>query len=153
MKPRLPYGAEQIWNLRLQKKKPNEIVFVSLIGEINTNYQVLLGSSQRIEELEWRWVRDLSVCVVYDDDTPVNRMTELTRHLVRLSPNGGYIGKHDPNFGFLWTWNAKKQNGYLLSWWKGFNGIPELEIDDQPETLEIHPISRLDRPCFEGVGA
>lgn len=154
MKPRLPAGAQEIWDLRLQKKKPNSTVFVSLIGELpNEMFQVLVAPTQRFEELEWRWVRDLSVCVVHHETTPPKRVADLSQMLVRLAPNGGFTRPFSPSFGYLWQWNAAQQDGYLLSWWQGHQGIPELEIADQPEEIEIAKMSRYERHVFMGVGA
>lgn len=152
MKPKLPVGADEIWDLRMKGKKPSELVFISTIGELNSgNFQVY-APKIGITDYDWRWVRDLSVCLVYDDSTPAKLASELTRAIARCAPNGGYT-KFSPAFGYLWTWNAGRQTGQLINWWQGHAGIPELGIEDVKEQFEITPLSRWEKPSFEGVRA
>lgn len=149
----LPEGAQEIWDMRMRRVKPNEIVFVSMIGPLNSgNYQVFVTPKDRIEQLDFRWVVDLSVCVVFDRRVPAQRVTDLVRAIVRQSPNGGYT-KFSKSFGYLWTWDAGKQSGWMVSWWKGILGIPELDIETIPEEFTKHTLSRYERICFEGVSA
>lgn len=149
----LPKGAKEIWDMRLEKKRrPNEIVFVSMLGELNLgNYQVLITARDRIETLDMRWAVDLSVCLVYDDKVPHKRVVELSRSIIRNAPNGGYVSPFDKSNGYLWMWDAGKQNGFLLSWSKGWLGIPEIGIESQPEEFMVSPMYAYDRRCFMGV--
>lgn len=152
MKPKLANGAEQIWDLRISGKKPNEIVFITMVGELNAgNFQVFAPKSG-FADYDWRWVRDLSVCLVYDSQTNAKAASELARTLVRCAPNGGYT-KFSTSFGYLWSWNASTQNGQLIHWWQGHTGIPEIGIPDVAETIEIAPMSRWEKKSFEGVAA
>ena len=152
MRPKLAHGAEQIWDLRLKGKKPTEVVFISMIGELNAGTFQVMAPKGGFADYDWRWVRDLSVCLVYDEQTPPKPCSELARILVRCAPNGGYT-KFSPAFGYLWTWNASRQNGQLLEWWQGHAGIPEIGIEDVPEQIEIAPINRWEKKSFEGVEA
>lgn len=149
--PNLPRGASRIWDMRVNGMKPNEIVFVSAVGPLRDgNFQVLLDSLDKAEQLDWRWVIDLSVCLAYDNHVDPRKLSRLARHIVRHSPNGG-VTKFNPNFGYLWLWNTEKQAGALMSYWKGHDGIPLMHIPAEPESLEVQPMSRLDRHSFEGV--
>lgn len=152
MRPKLAEGAQEIWDLRMSGKKPTELVFVSMIGELNAgNFQVM-APKVGFGDYDWRWVRDLSVCLVYDDNTPNRPCADLTRTLVRCAPNGGYT-RFSPAFGYLWTWNATRQSGQLIHWWQGHAGIPEIGIEDVAEQIEIQPINRWEITSFEGVRA
>lgn len=152
MNPTLAYGAQQIWDMRMQGKRPSEVVFISLIGELNEgNFQVLIDPSDRIQTFDWRWARDLGVCLVYHDKVPHQRVSELSKLLVRQAPNGGYVKPFTPSAGYLWMWDAVKQNGLLLTWFSGYLGIPELGIHPQPEEFQLTPMSRYDMASFKGV--
>jgi hypothetical protein len=152
MNPMLAFGAQEIWDMRMQGKRPNEVVFVSLIGPLNDgNFQVLIAPSDRINAFDWRWARDLSVCLVYHDKVPHERVSELSKLLVRQAPNGGYANPFTPTAGYLWMWDAIKQNGLLLTWFSGYLGIPELGIANEPEMFDLSPMSRFDLPTFKGV--
>ena len=148
----LAYGAQQIWDMRMQGKRPNEIVFVSLVGPlVDGNFQVLLDPADRISTFDWRWVRDLSVCLVYHDKVPHQRVSEVSKAVVRQAPNGGYVKPFTPTIGYLWMWDVIKQHGLQLTWHSGYLGIPELGIGNQPETFDLSPMSRFDRVAFKGV--
>lgn len=150
---RLPDGAQEIWDMRMQRKKPNEIVFVSLIGPLNSgNYQVFINDKDRVEQLDFRWVIDLSVCIVFNNRVPNARVSELVKAIARHAPNGGY-SQFNKSFGYLWLWDASKQDGFLVSWWAGVTGIPELDIPTQPEDFTKYKLSRWERISFEGVAA
>ena len=150
--PNLPRGAGRIWNMRIGGTKPNEPVFVSTVGPLRDgNFQVLLDNIDRATEFDWRWVVDLSVCLVYDAYVDHKKLGRLAKHILRHAPNGGYATPFNPNFGYLWLWNTNKQNGSLLSYWKGHDGIPIMHIPAEPESLEVHTMTRLDRATFEGV--
>lgn len=152
MNPTLPYGAQEIWDLRMTGKRPNEVVFVSLVGPLNDgNFQVLIAPSDRIQTFDWRWVRDLSVCLVYHDKVPHQRVSELSKTIVRQAPNGGYAKPFMPSIGYLWMWDVAKQNGFLLNWIDGHLGIPELGIKGESESFNLTPMGRFDLATFKGV--
>lgn len=152
MNPTLAYGAQEIWDMRMQGKRPNEVVFISLVGELNEgNFQVLIDPADRVGTMDWRWVRDLSVCLVYHPAIPHVRVSELSKLIVRQAPNGGYVKPFMPTAGYLWMWDVSKQNGFQLTWHSGYLGIPELGINNQPEDFIATPMSRLDLETFKGV--
>lgn len=150
--PNLPQGAGRIWNMRVGGMKPNEPVFVSTVGPLRDgNFQVLLDTLDRATEYDWRWIVDLSVCLVYDAHVDHKKLSRLAQHMLRHAPNGGYILPFNPNYGCLWLWNTDKQNGSLATFWKGHEGIPLMQIPAEPDSLEVQTMSRLDRATFNGV--
>lgn len=150
--PVLPKGASRIWDMRVAGQKPAEPVFITTVGPLrDCNFQVLAAADGRHGEFDWRWVVDLCVCLVYDSHVDHKKLGHFARHILRHSPNGGYTKPFNPSFGYLWLWNTDKQNGSLLSYWKGHEGIPLMHIPAEPESLDVHAMSRLDRATFEGV--
>ena len=151
-KPKLPQGASRIWDMRVAGVKPNEPVFISTVGPLRDgNFQVYLSEVGRFEQYDWRWIIDLCVCLVYDSHVDPKKLSQFARRLVRNAPNGGYMTPFDPSFGYLWLWNSEKQNGSLLSYWKGHDGWPLMQIPGEPESLKVEPMMRIDRAVFEGV--
>lgn len=150
--PNLPQGAGRIWNMRVGGMKPSEPVFISTIGPLRDgSFQVYLNPADKFEQYDWRWVVDLCVCLVYDNHSDHKKLSRIARHLVRYAPNGGYMTPFNPNFGYLWLWNAEKQNGSVINYWKGHDGIPLMHIPAETESLEVHTMSRADREIFKGV--
>lgn len=148
----LALGAKRIWDMRVQGVKPNEIVFLSLIGPLNSgNFQVFLPQGIAVDALDWRWVMDLCVCVVYRPETDRAVLGRVVKTILRNAPNGGYMKPYKPDFGYLWLWNAEKQDGTLATWWRGHKGIPLVGIPGEPEQFEFHTMGRLDRSSFAGV--
>lgn len=149
---KLPYGAQRIWDLRMKRMKPNEMVFVSVIGDIAVNWQVNIDLSSKFHELEWRWVADLPTCLVYDETQNRKRLLELATTIARCAPNGGYAKPFNPSFGYLWLWNAALCEAHMMQWWKGYDGLPELGIDDQPEQIELMKAMKYEQMMFEEMG-
>lgn len=149
---RLPNGAQQIWDLRMKRMKPSEIVFISVIGRIPANWQINIDLTDKFQDLEWRWVADLPTCLVFDETSNRKRLLELATVIARCAPNGGYVKPFNPNFGYLWLWNAALGDAHLMQWWKGHEGLPELGIEDQPEQIEVFKASKFEQMLFEEMG-
>jgi hypothetical protein len=148
----LPAGAKEIWTLRSSGMKPNEVVFVSAIGELNSGtFQVFIEAGDKVEQFDWRWAVDLSVCVVFGDSTPRKWLGELCKAILRAAPNGGYTKPFNRNFGYLWAWNADRQKGQFMTWWKGVDPIPLLDIEGLPESFESQRMGVIDTNIFAGV--
>ena len=153
MKPLLAPGADYIWNMRLARKKPAGMVFITCIGELPIADIQVLAPRGNPADYDWRWCFDLPVCVVYGEHVQPKYLSELCAAVVRCAPNGGYVTPATRTSGYLWTWDASKQTGYQLTWWAGYEGIPEIGIPDQPSEMEVRPMSRFDRMSFDGIGA
>lgn len=146
----LPQGAKRIWQMRVNRMKPDDMVLVSVIGPLKSEWVVEVGLNDKFEQMEWRWLTNLSVCLVFDETCDRKRLFELAKHMLRHAPNGGYT-KFDMSFGHLWMWNAATQKATLLNWWKGYEGIPELGIPSQPETVDAENVPSRYWPALEGV--
>lgn len=149
----MPAGAEHIWSLRLSRRKPMEPVFLSMIGGLHEGRFQVQAPRGHFEKYEWRWVRDLAVVVVVNNDTEPQRTSGLCNVVIRHAPNGCYASIKSPDCGWLWVWNADKQDGYLLDWWRGSPGVPALRFAGTPEQLQIRSMSAEDVAVFKGVRA
>lgn len=129
MKRPLPDGAGEIYDLRIRKKiVPNEIVFVSLVGDmLQSNWIVCVNSNQRPEFYDWTWVRNLQICLVYDSTIHKDIVKDYAETIARCKPNGGYMSNN--NFsGFLYLWNIEKKAGAHLSYTPEIIGDIDLGI-------------------------
>jgi hypothetical protein len=54
-------NAEPIMAARMAGKKPADMVIVSLVGPVVTENPIVFAKAE--EKYDWRWVRDLDVCV------------------------------------------------------------------------------------------
>lgn len=149
----MPAGAQHIWALRLSRRKPNEPVFLSTIGELHEGRFQVQAPQGHFKKYEWRWVRDLAVVVVVNNDTDAQRASSLCNAVIRHAPNGAYTSIKGADWGWLWVWNADKQDGYLLDWWRGRPGVPALRIAETPAQLNIRPMPAADVAVFSGVRA
>jgi len=144
--------AKGIWDMRLSGKKPNNVVFVSLIGDLNVEPSVVIPMDVQPDKCEWRWVIDLSVVLVFDEEVNKRRIWSAIENILRQSPNGGYLpfSKHS---GHMWLWNVSNKIATQMSWWRGHDPIPDYDIDGIPEEFKAYPVSRWDRHTFDGVAA
>ena len=146
----LASGARRIWNMRINGKKPNEPVFITAVGPLNSGtFQVDIDTSGPAPTTyDWRWVIDLSVCIVYENASNHRFLSKLAREVLARSPNGGYMQPFRPGFGYLWMWNVDKQDGSLISYWRGHEGVPLLHIPAERESFTVQPMMRLDKHVF-----
>lgn len=151
MKPILLPSAKPIWDLRLAGKKPKDLIFVSLVGWLNVdNPTIVIPNDVQPERCEWRWVADLAVCLVFDEQVNKKRIWSAVQSIARCVPNGGFMpfSKH---LGYLWMWNVTSQIGTLMTWWRGHEAIPDFDIEAMPEMFDAMTISKYDRKSFEGI--
>lgn len=59
-------NAQEILNARLRGFRPADMVMVSLVGSVWVENPVVFAKPE--VEYDWRWVRDLDVCVRVSDD-------------------------------------------------------------------------------------
>lgn len=62
----LAQNAEPILAARMKGKKPVDMVIVSMVGPVVTQNPIVFAKPD--EQYDWRWVRDLDVCVYMDGD-------------------------------------------------------------------------------------
>lgn len=58
-------NAEPILAARMRGKKPADMVIVSLVGPVVTDNPIVFAKPEIV--YDWRWVRDLDVCLFLDD--------------------------------------------------------------------------------------
>jgi hypothetical protein len=133
MKKPLPDGAGEIFDLRMNKKMvPNEIVFVSMVGDLSDgNWIVYVDTNKNPESYEWIWARDLQICLVYDASVHRDLVKHYAETIAKAKPNGGYIAT-DNFHGYLYLWNVNKQAGAHLTYRPEINGDIELGLITHP---------------------
>lgn len=57
----IPTNAKAIIKARMQGFRPDELILISLIGKISQNAHTVLADPAKA--YDWRWVRDIDVCV------------------------------------------------------------------------------------------
>lgn len=62
----LAANADKILAARMRGMKPADMVVVSLVGLVGLGNPTVLANP--VEAYDWRWVRDLDVCVYLNDD-------------------------------------------------------------------------------------
>ena len=102
MKNPLPDGAGEIYDLRINKKMvPNEIIFVSMVGDlVDGNWIVYVDPNRNPENYNWIWARDLQICLVYDASIHRDMVKHYAETIAKAKPNGGYM-TGDKFHGFI----------------------------------------------------
>lgn len=150
--PLLPFGAREIWDMRVGGKKPSTPVFVTMVGPITGGpFVVTVPEGRSVADYDWRWVRDLCVCVVSGNDTNTAALRGLLQHILRRAPSGGIGSPVSPAVGTVWSWNADRQDGTITNWWAGHAGVAELDISAQPEQFSERVMAPYERAAFMGV--
>ena len=133
MKNPLPDGAGEIYDLRINKKMvPNEIIFVSMVGDlVDGNWIVYVDPNRNPETYNWIWARDLQICLVYDASIHRDMVKHYAETIAKAKPNGGYM-TGDKFHGFLYLWNVDKQAGAHLTYTPEIYGDIELGLTTHP---------------------
>ena len=63
----IPYGAAEIIEIRRSRKRPEDMVLVSLIGPLREVNPVIVANPTRV--YDWSFLVDLEVLVVANEDT------------------------------------------------------------------------------------
>lgn len=146
----LPLNAKEIWDLRLEGKRPNGAVLISMIGDLATEqWCVEVRDSDDIDALDFRWVIGLQVCIVFASSTDRSRVKKLAESVVRHRPVGPF--KLLDMQGHVYLWNVTTQRGWMLSWWDAFPAIPPT-FPGAPEELKMYPMMDYETKAFNGVG-
>lgn len=61
-------GAEPILQARLRGMRPADMVMISMVGPIKTPNHVVLALTGHDYAYDWRWVHNLDICLVVDDN-------------------------------------------------------------------------------------
>jgi hypothetical protein len=87
-------NAKSIVKARMQGFRPDELILISLVGRISERNHTVLADPGQV--YDWRWVRDLDICV-YIDGACDWRAAMLT------------IRKAMPRI--MWVWDVDSQRG------------------------------------------
>lgn len=151
----MPFNAQPIWDARLRGQKPADLVFISMVGKLNAeNHTVQVKPDADPAHYEWRWVRDLSVCLVYGNavsPTLVTRMvTEIIQHLPRHTTSPALR-----NQGEMATWNVDTQAGSRWDYWGGIT-LPAIVrsqygLENMSPVLEQHRMLSFENRAWSGL--
>lgn len=147
----LPDGAQRIWDSRLAGFKPSEMVLVSLVGDlVDGNWQIFLSSSVHPRDYEWRWVRDLQVCLVYDSTCSQDRIKETALEIAKNKS----IGEDSISNGFhgsLFLWNVSVEKGAHMKHTPEIHGDPFLSLPSHQEEIKFRGLYPYEIPFFQGI--
>lgn len=73
--------------MRMQKKRPDGWVIVSLLGDLPAEQDAVIVPAERIENADWRPVTALDVIVFYKSDTRHDALIETLNSIIRVHPN------------------------------------------------------------------
>jgi len=90
----IPTNAKAIIKARMQGFKPADLVLISLIGKISQHSHTVLADPSM--SYDWRWVRDLDVCVYINSGCDWRKTTEQIR---KAMPR------------YMWLWDVTSQRG------------------------------------------
>lgn len=88
MTARLPYGGQTIADLRSQRKRPAEMVLVSLIGPLRESNPVVIARPERT--YDWRFLVGLEVLLVTALRVPAEQTNRVKLALLDVQPD--YLG-------------------------------------------------------------
>jgi len=152
MKRPMPSGASEIHDLRVSKKMvPNEIVFVSMVGDlVDGNWVVYVDINKDPESYEWIWAVNLQICLVYDTSVHRDVVKHYAETIAKAKPNGGYISG-DSFHGYLYLWNVDKQAGAHLTYTPEINGDIELGLTTHPAEAVYRRVYPYEMEFLKGV--
>lgn len=147
----LPEVAEIIYQNRIQKKiVPNEIVFVSLVGDlIDGNWQIVANPNTDPAKYDWRWVVDLQICLVYNSTISSELVKSFAKEIVKHLPNQHSV--RDNFHGYLYLWNTEKQQGAHLTYHPAVMGDASIELEDIPECMSYRKLFKYETSFLDGV--
>lgn len=127
MSGHLPYGGQAIADLRASRKRPADMVLVSLIGPLREINPVVMARPEK--SYDWRFLAGLEVLLVVE--------TQLEADLVKRAADAILNVKPD----YLGLWFADRQDGLNLAFgcWK-------------PRTKACRRMGIADRHTLAGIG-
>lgn len=102
MVPSLPYGGQEIATLRANRKKPADMVIVSLVGPIREKNPLVIAQPSR--NYDWRFLSGLDVLIVANTSIDKSLVKRVSEAIAQFTPS--YLG----------VWFNDAQNGLHLAW-------------------------------------
>ena len=127
MSGHLPYGGQAIADLRAARKRPADMVLVSLVGPLREINPVVIAHPEK--SYDWRFLAGLEVLLVIE--------TGLDSDLVRRTANAILAVNPD----YLGVWFADRQDGLNLAFgsWR-------------PKTKVCRRLGMAERHAMVGIG-
>ena len=127
MNDQLPYGGQVIADLRSNRKRPADMVLVSLIGPLRELNPVVMARPEKT--YDWRFLTGLDVLLVAEHRMDAALVKRVVSALLAVNPD--YLG----------VWFADKANGLNLAYgcWK-------------PKTKTCRMMGIAERRSFAGIG-
>jgi hypothetical protein len=151
MKP-LPSGdTEKLWDLRMMKFKPNEMILVSLIGDLTEGtWQIFPSADVHPKNYDWRWAMDLQICLVYDSTCHKDRVKAIALEIAKHKSVGDQ-GKSDGFHGSLYLWNTSLKAGAHMTHTPEILGDPDLDLPTHPEEIKYRNLYHYELPFFTSI--
>lgn len=127
METNLPYGGKEIASLRLNRKRPADMILVSLVGPLRENNPLVIAKPER--SYNWKFISGLEVLIVAS--------TSIDKSLVKLVIDA--IAAFYPDY--LGVWFSDKQNGAHIAWGSF-----------RAKSQAMRWMSPRDREMFKGLG-
>lgn len=124
----MPYGGKEIAALRANRKRPADMVLVSLIGPLHEPNPTIVAQPQRI--YEWDYLTGLEVLLIVKSDIDKALVKRVADAIMAVDPE--YLG----------VWFADKRNGVNVAFgcWR-------------PTSKSCRAMGIADRRDLSGIGA
>jgi hypothetical protein len=140
--------AMKLWDMRISGFKPNDMVMISLIGELTTGrWQIYPSPEVHPKKYEWRWVRDLQICLVYDSTCNKDKVKAIALEIAKNKSIGDQA-KTDGFTGSLFLWNTSLKAGAHMKHTPEIHGDPSLMLPNHPEEIVYRSLSPYEVPFF-----
>ena len=111
----LPYGAQEIVQLRSQGKRPADLILVSMMGllkdEINP---VVIAKDQ---SYDWRFLHGLNVMIVVNMKTSPEAIHQISEDIAAVKPEYCGVVWYDKNDGLNICWGSYKPKAKWMRCW------------------------------------
>jgi hypothetical protein len=140
--------AQKLWDMRISGFKPTEMIMVSMIGELTTGrWQIYPNQEVHPKNQEWRWVRDLQICLVYDSTCNKDKVKAFALEIAKNKS----VGDQESSRGFigsLFLWNTSLKAGAHMTHTPEIIGDPNLLLPTHPETNIYRNLFPYEVPFF-----
>ena len=140
--------AKRLWDMRVSGFKPNEMIVISLVGEVSGGrWQIFPSAEVHPKNYEWRWVRDLQICLVYDSTCHKDRVKAVALEIAKNKSIGDQTTT-DGFHGSLFLWNTSLNAGAHMRHRPEILGDPNLLLPTHPEEIVYRNLFPYEIPSF-----
>lgn len=123
----IPYGAQEILNLRKSGKRPADMVLISLNSQLSEDNPVIIAKPHLA--YDWSFLVDLECLIVANSKSSKDTVRRIIHDLLKIQ------------IAYLGLWFADKQNGVHLAWGSY-----------RPTSKAMQLMGIHDRRTFAGLG-